>query len=557
VIAAFFNIKASEVRPRPPGTAGRTHHCGQGIFVEAPRATVHFPRGMRLISEEEFGALVESALAWILKRGFRAVLPPNHRGYAAVLTDDRHWLRFDWATAGGAILLSWGDVLPAGSANDDPFRSTRPLEELIPGHSPVELEAIGAIVGVDRTTVMATLQRLSSVLEALRLAPLFARTDGRRNTAVIERSAALRSEYLDFVRTTGLENLVKAPPREALLAAEAEMAARWQAAEHAPTADELSSRLEQVRRIGTRAQDEGWSLEQVWLDALATQLDGAVPRVIEDFEPPNDSVFFYVGVYPTGMFNAQVCAVKGGYLVLVNQGLMMLFYQTMRVYSWSVRDAADPPPPPGGKARMARALATALRAYLDTGHSATAAPIEPVAGKRAVPGNLILTAMEKFVLAHEYAHIIAGHLQRATPVDSANGLTLLIKQRDDEFEADRLGMLLLLLAISLPKADEYGQYAALKLSCEIAGPILSLELGALLLRAYRQRQGLPQDETFEEMMRSDHPPAALRIFHLKHQVRELGLEAYLTVAEAAQSWLRDICDLVIEQLGTATPTIEE
>lgn len=504
------------------------------------------------ISEADFGALIESELEWIVRRGFRVILKPQPAGYAAVLTDDAHWLRFTWA-GDGAILLAWGDVLPPWGSNDDPFRESRPMEELSPGRSFGELEAIGAIVGGDRATVRSTLERLSRVLEFRGLAALFEQERGVRRIPVIERNAALRSAYLDLVRQAGLNDLLQPPPLDAQVAVEAEMSARWQAAEQAPTAEEWASRLDHMRSLWSRARAQGWSVEQVMVDALAAELDTDIPRVTEAYESQSDDVSFYVGIYPTGKFNAEVREVPGvGYVVLVNHGLMMLFYQTMRIYSWSVRDATDPPPPPGGTERMARGLAAAMRAYLEAGASAAAAPFEPVAGPRAVPGNLILTSMEKFVLAHEYGHIIGGHLRTPT-LSLGNAQLALLKRQEQEFEADAIGMMLLLSAVALPNASEFSQYASLKLACEIAGPVLSLEIGSLLMRAQRVYAGLPEDETYEEMIEADHPGGGLRTFNLKRWVRELGLEAHLALTEAAQSWMRDIGDLVIEELKTTVP----
>ena len=364
---------------------------------------------------------------------------------------------------------------------------------------------------------------------------------------MIQRTELLRPEYLALLRNSGLAYLVQPPPQDALHAAEEDVSARWRNATSPPTEVELSSRLAAMRRIGARAQQEGWSWEQVWLDVLAAELDAAVPRVAEEFVSANTNVQFYVGVFPTGMFNAQACQVSGGFLVLINQGLMMLLYQTMRVYSWAVRDVTDPSPPADGKTRMALGLTDALRAYLETGHSATAAPLEPVAGRRAVPGNLILTAMERFVLAHEYGHVIAGHLQDARR-ERVGNLTLLMKQRDDEFLADALGTMLLIAALNLPDVETFNDYAGLKLSCEIAGPIFSLEVGALVLRAQRAWQGLPEEETLEELAYSDHPAPGLRIYRIKQLLREHGLGQYLSVAETAQTWLHDVGDLSVAQL---------
>lgn len=64
-----------------------------------------------------------------------------------------------------------------------------------------------------------------------------------------------------------------------------------------------------------------------------------------------------------------------------------------------------------------------------------------------VPGSILLTnAMELFVIAHEVAHVVAGHFDRAAHFDaeivSPEGGEGLAFAHADEFEADALGLLL-------------------------------------------------------------------------------------------------------------------
>jgi hypothetical protein len=118
-----------------------------------------------MIPAADFEALVESAFEWLLDRGFQATSTSYaNLGLTTVLTDNRRWLRLAWETREGAILLSWGDVLPPGQFNADPLRSPRPLQDLVPGYAMQDLETAGAVAGDDPSTLLAPLQRLSELV---------------------------------------------------------------------------------------------------------------------------------------------------------------------------------------------------------------------------------------------------------------------------------------------------------------------------------------------------------------------------------------------------------
>ena len=115
----------------------------------------------------EYQRAVEIAFAWLLDRGFRAAVTSyGFQGHSAVLTNERNWLRLSWEARDEAILMTWGEYLPAGYFNDDALRNPKMLSELMPLANAADIEAAGRFGGDELDGVRAALQRLSSLVQA-------------------------------------------------------------------------------------------------------------------------------------------------------------------------------------------------------------------------------------------------------------------------------------------------------------------------------------------------------------------------------------------------------
>jgi hypothetical protein len=116
-----------------------------------------------VISATDFRGLVDTEFGWLRAHGYRleAIADYGLLGFAATLTDDHHWLRVSWETREDAVILSWGDHLAAGRFNDDPYRTPRPLEELLPGLSRSAIAEVGECDGDSPETVALALGRVS------------------------------------------------------------------------------------------------------------------------------------------------------------------------------------------------------------------------------------------------------------------------------------------------------------------------------------------------------------------------------------------------------------
>jgi hypothetical protein len=151
-----------------------------------------------------------------------------------------------------------------------------------------------------------------------------------------------------------------------------------------------------------------------------------------------------VRTIPPAEVEAVTIWVASRHVIAVNQGLALFLYRLARAFSPHVivRGPADPPAPPESEAvgiiaTLVDWMASPVRAPLVADW-----PIGPREQRTAE--NYTLLA-ERFVIAHEIAHILRGHLiADAGAVDAAQASPVELDQRplQQEHEADVLGALL-------------------------------------------------------------------------------------------------------------------
>lgn len=230
----------------------------------------------------------------------------------------------------------------------------------------------------------------------------------------------------------------------------------------------------------------------------------------------HDDVF--VGEFPTGSVNCQTVKVDGGFLVLVNSGTLMMMQQVV-TFLW--RGNADDP---NSKESLqaAEGVAEVLAAYVQHGDPYYG-PKPLVGGMLGVAASLMTAAARKFVVAHEYGHILACHLSEPNvePVKletEVGSLEFLRKSYAQEFEADDIGYRLTLgvaanedfdlAVIDAGYSDGLdAMRAGLSQKSLIAGPFVALTVDAILRRFYDSRRlaggKVPPGDA--------HPPADERI----------------------------------------------
>jgi hypothetical protein len=148
----------------------------------------------------------------------------------------------------------------------------------------------------------------------------------------------------------------------------------------------------------------------------------------------------FPGVYPTYSFNAQARAEGDGYLILVDTGCFETIEAavTILLRPWThdqkttmfvrtIRDYCR-------HGRLTRS--EELKEILSEKENGLEIATELQMAEEITPG--LTNACERFVIAHEYGHVIRGHFAGALSTDAGanHELQVIYKEHEKEFEAD-------------------------------------------------------------------------------------------------------------------------
>jgi len=267
---------------------------------------------------------------------------------------------------------------------------------------------------------------------------------------------------------------------------------------------------------------------KVFLDALSADVLRAMPEDVR--QRLEDQV--YVGKFPTGDFNAQALRVPGGgYVFLINVGLMMLIYDAAKVVFSQAAWQAGKRWTVGSPRTELQMIETAFKADGDSSTTDDNAHVLSfdAAAKRlqesirsyvrhsewhpasdpehfVIQGRsqtevltTLVEAAERFVVAHEFAHAMLGHLENAATAllavpQGKQPIYELQKTWMDEIAADANAVILLIFGA--PRQLE-NPSERLLFEMALAGPLFFLAVG-----------GLIEEETAEKPR--THPPAVQR-----------------------------------------------
>lgn len=267
----------------------------------------------------------------------------------------------------------------------------------------------------------------------------------------------------------------------------------------------------------------------------------------------------YIGQFPTGSFNAQVCPVLDGGLILINTGLMMFIYQVAKIMSFSMVAANfDEKGQPIEKTvksksqysheQIVSALSEVVLAYLIAGHSTAAQRFPAEGGFRGIIAGNITTAAEKFVIAHEYGHVIAGHLNSPRTIVAKSGvgeINLISKSWQQEMEADALGAYIMIAGEDrvIDSPEKLFNFQIL-----VAGILFFFSLDDLITSCV---EGITGRQDLHIM--TDHPPSAVRLKMLQELFKKIGNgDVLLQFSNVLLDWYnntkQDVIDSVKKQL---------
>jgi hypothetical protein len=221
----------------------------------------------------------------------------------------------------------------------------------------------------------------------------------------------------------------------------------------------------------------------------------------------------HVDLFPTGDLNAMSVPVPGGYLVLLNTGLMNLVFATLKIHVLSQR--IGPAGPEGAlltEPQVEMLLAEALNAYIYGAGSWMTWPTLPLQGRRSELVSPTLGLCEDFVLAHEIGHVLTGDRAGARYVSASAeapvpGLDIPVASHDAEFAADRAGTEIVRAAFQVDESigpmDERSLYGGILFFFLIDHAVRAAQQ-ALDLSAAKRRCGVV----------TTHPPGTQRMERL-------------------------------------------
>ena len=229
------------------------------------------------------------------------------------------------------------------------------------------------------------------------------------------------------------------------------------------------------------------------IEETAAEVEATIRALPTFANKLRDDVF--VGEFPTGSVDCQTVKVDGGFLVLVNSGMLMMLQQVVN-FLWS-GDADQPTSPTS--LHVADGVAEVLASYVEYGDPFYG-PKPITGGILAIGSALMSAAARKFVVAHEYGHILAAHFAEpgGEPVmleTKVGAIEVLRKNHSQEFEADDIGYRLTLgvvapeefdlTVIDAGNSDDLGaMHEAVRQKCLIAAPFVPLTVDAVLAKFF-------------------------------------------------------------------------
>nr|VFK01327.1 MAG: hypothetical protein BECKLFY1418A_GA0070994_11429 [Candidatus Kentron sp. LFY] len=258
------------------------------------------------------------------------------------------------------------------------------------------------------------------------------------------------------------------------------------------------------------------------------------------------------GVYPTTSINAQAVAMGGGALVLLNTGLMGFIYQMVKIYMFT-RDFKSDDHVYGTEFSEEQGIessAEVIVAYLFGGNSSLATRYPARGDFRGVAIQQLFYSAERFVLAHEYGHVLVGHLNPKNTVSrslaAGDTMNFFKKSWEQEFEADAFA-LLLTFPPSMRQINTKDELELLDL--RLAAPYIFFSLAILLDTVSQQLLSLPHTDFAD-----DHPPSGERLRRLEKQLISMNAGRVIRAGQSFESWIETLSSPIISYIQEITQT---
>lgn len=258
----------------------------------------------------------------------------------------------------------------------------------------------------------------------------------------------------------------------------------------------------------------------------------------------------FVGEFPIGSCNACAMPSTSGNLILLNAGLFQTVYAIGKVFVNSLdylivggEECGDPSLPMAQNLGWPKivwtredtiAALTELFVHYSLHSGVGRGPRLPVPDvQRAEFLSDVVHQAEKFVVAHEYAHILQGHCEnavekRTTPFGELN---VFVQSQRDEFDADILALNLLLASKNWSTPEDGGLGDANRCPGGIA---LLFAANLLMDHVYEGAHDLQSDQL------SDHPRPNDRAMKLAEFVCGRYGDGILKIMPTVMVWAFDV-----------------
>jgi hypothetical protein len=391
----------------------------------------------------------------------------------------------------------------------------------------------------------------SQIQRAKELAPtLVARTQGQASTPATR--DALRAHYLRLVEEHGLK--LDALERPASWLQELREVVHSVERTDSPDSARATFRhyYPDLLRASTKMFESGPGFSPV-IDHIAAELEAAIPRLGRKLP-----MAVLVREFPTDSFNAHCRLADGGALILLNSGLFHFLNKVVKLMvplnkavQYSALNQYDGSKTDGAFAvavghewvsadEAAGLLSQILFGYF-TGNFSFTHKFPSVGGPDGILKGSVVHACESFVLAHEYGHVLAGHINSSNTTfvrTSVGRVECARKSREQEFEADRLGVLLQHAAQVRVEGGVPAE-VVLDMSFTMAAVTAVMALDALVEDvgvALGKNAALPEPER-------THPRGSERMAALRSLFGSLGVkgdEPFMDMANGFENWINQV-----------------
>jgi hypothetical protein len=309
-----------------------------------------------------------------------------------------------------------------------------------------------------------------------------------------------------------------------------------------------------ARRRARSSRDSIRALEGWWGRESYATLSQRLSDVAEQLVPVARSLglkdrVVYIGAWTDSVLDARTTQTQDGYIILVQIPVLTMSRVAALAFAGSIRrldpDESPSAPPwgadPYDDAAAAHLLSLGVDAYL-LGQPFVVPEGEPFVGMRAVAQEMTTHAAVEFVVAHELAHIAAGHFEDpdtrsllnvkfgpATESDVIWNMKL-------EHEADLTAVDLLFRHWSARFPNGHG---GASLSAPLLGPLALLGFEALIDHARAQ---------LFDYWGETHPSALLRGGELLVELREKYADGRVNQASRLFDWFLNLREQVFHDL---------